>query len=85
MSVPVSKKRNGQQCRQNATARTESRAPAFYELLWHTAGLQGDIAKLHAEDIDKIDRVISFQHRKTRWRKLQPASFKYGRAVEALL
>ena len=58
---------------------------AFYELLWHTGGSQGDIAKLHAQDIDKADRVISFQRCKTRWRELQPASFKYGRAVEALL
>jgi integrase len=58
---------------------------AFYELLWHTGGSQGDIAKLHAEDIDKVDRVISFQRCKTRWRELQPASFKYGHAVESLL
>src|SRR6201999_626283 len=50
----------------------------FYELLWHTGGSQGDIAQLHAEDIDKADRVISFQRCKTRWRELQPATFRYG-------
>jgi hypothetical protein len=58
---------------------------AFYELLWHTGGSQGDIAKLHAEDICKPDRVISFQRCKTRWRELQPASFKYGNGVASLL
>ena len=58
---------------------------AFYELLWHTGGSQGDIARLHAEDIDKTDRVISFQRCKTRWRELQPATFRYGNAIESLL
>jgi len=58
---------------------------AFYELLWHTGGSQGDIAKLRAEDINKIDRVISFERLKTRWRGFQPPSLKYGGSVECLL
>jgi integrase len=64
---------------------TNSERHAFYELIWHTGGSQGDIAKLHAEDIDKVNKVISFQRCKTRWRELQPASFKYASTVEALL
>jgi integrase len=58
---------------------------AYYELLWHTGGSQGDIARLHAEDVDKANQVISFQRAKTRWRDLQPACLKYGHSLELVL
>jgi integrase len=57
---------------------------AYYELIWHTGGSQGDIAKLHAEDIDKANRVISFERQKVSWRKQAPPSLKYGPAAERL-
>jgi len=37
----------------------------FYELCWHLGGSQGDIACLHAEDVDWENRTISFTRKKT--------------------
>ncbi len=37
----------------------------FYELLWHLGASQSDLAHLHAEDIDWIDRTITFNRKKT--------------------
>src|SRR6266446_4263259 len=38
---------------------------AFYELLWELGGSQGDIARLHADDIDWTNRGISYARAKT--------------------
>lgn len=43
---------------------------AFYECCWHIGGSQGDIAALHAEDIDWNDRTIAFHRKKTKARAL---------------
>lgn len=37
----------------------------FYELLWHLGASQSDLAHLHPEDIDWIDRTITFNRKKT--------------------
>jgi integrase len=37
----------------------------FYELLWHLGGSQSDVATLTAENVDWVDRVISYQRQKT--------------------
>src|ERR1700677_4308602 len=58
---------------------------AYFELLWHTGGSQGDIAKLEDRDIDKANRVISFDRVKIRHLQLNPASLKYGDSVVELL
>jgi hypothetical protein len=58
---------------------------AYYEMLWYCGGSQGDIAKLHAEDVEKADHVISFDRAKTRWRGLQPATMKYEHGLELIL
>ena len=38
---------------------------AYYQMLWHTGGAQGDIAGLKAEDVDWNDHTITFRRRKT--------------------
>jgi integrase len=54
---------------------------AFYQLLWHLGGSQGDIASLAAEDIDWVNRVISYRRRKTN----QIALLHFGDQVQAVL
>jgi integrase len=54
---------------------------AFYELLWHLGGSQGDVANLTAEDIDWANRVISYRRQKTD----QTALLHFGDQVEAVL
>jgi len=54
---------------------------AFYQLLWHLGGSQGDIANLSAENIDWPNRVISYRRQKTD----QTALLHFGDQVEALL
>lgn len=39
---------------------------AFYQLLWHLGGSQGDVATLTAEDIDWRDRTIAYNRHKTK-------------------
>jgi len=39
---------------------------AYYQLLWHLGGAQGDIASLSAEDIDWNDRTIAYNRHKTK-------------------
>lgn len=39
---------------------------AFYELCWHLGGSQGDIASLHAEDVDWNDRTVAYRRKKTK-------------------
>jgi integrase len=54
---------------------------AFYQLLWHLGGSQGDIANLTAEEIDWTNRVISYQRQKTG----QTALLHFGDQVQAVL
>lgn len=58
---------------------------AFYELLWHLGGSQGDIATLQATDINWQDRVICFERQKVRWRHQTPPRISFGPAVERIL
>ncbi|MGV3775036.1 MAG: tyrosine-type recombinase/integrase [Verrucomicrobiales bacterium] len=54
---------------------------SFYELCWHLGGAQGDLAKLHAEDIDWAGQVISYFRQKTK----EVAQIHFGDAVKAIL
>ncbi|HTB84136.1 MAG TPA: tyrosine-type recombinase/integrase [Candidatus Sulfotelmatobacter sp.] len=38
---------------------------AFYQLLWHLGGSQGDIASLKGEDVDWENGTVSFSRKKT--------------------
>lgn len=38
---------------------------SFYELLWHLGGSQTDVATLTGENVDWVDRVISYTRHKT--------------------
>ena len=57
----------------------------YYELLWHLGGSQGDVAKLHAEDVDWTQRTISFERRKLRGRGQKPPVISFGPTVEEIL
>jgi integrase len=57
----------------------------FYELLWHLGGSQGDIANLHAEDVNWSERTISFERRKLRGRGQKPPIISFGPTVERVL
>ena len=37
----------------------------YYEVLWYTGGSQTDVAHLHAEDINREDRTISYRRKKS--------------------
>src|SRR4030095_9321472 len=50
-------------------------------LLWHLGGSQTDIASLKADDIDWIDRTLSYGRQKTR----SNAQIHFGETVAAVL
>ena len=54
---------------------------AYYELLWHLGGAQGDIAALNAEDVDLENRVITYRRKKTN----QPALLHFGEQLGNIL
>ncbi|NBQ68893.1 MAG: hypothetical protein EBU46_08700 [Nitrosomonadaceae bacterium] len=54
---------------------------AFYSLLWDVGGSQTDMACLRAEDVDWMQRVISYTRKKTG----TISHFSFGPEVEALL
>ena len=54
---------------------------AYYELLWHLGGSQGDIASLNAEDVDWANLLISYRRRKTN----VAALLHFGDAVAKIL
>lgn len=58
---------------------------AFYELLWDLGGSQGDIARLHAKDIDWEERVVCFERQKMRTRGGAPVQISFGSYVEGIL
>lgn len=54
---------------------------AFYELCWHLGASQGDVASLHAEDIDWENQVVSYFRKKTK----EAAQVHFGSAVRSVL
>lgn len=59
---------------------------AFYQLAWHLGGSQGDMANLHAEDVDWTTQTITYVRMKTKWRENQtPPQIKFGRSVAEIL
>ena len=54
---------------------------AFYELLWHLGGAQGDVANLTAENVDWGDCVIAFPRQKTG----TPSLIRYGQDAAKVL
>jgi len=58
---------------------------AFYRLAWHVGASQSDLANLHAEDVDRENRVISFFRKKTAWRGGPPPQIRFGTEVEEVL
>ena len=58
---------------------------AFYELCWHLGASQGDLAHLHAEDVDWQNRVINYERAKTKWRGGVPPQVRFGSEVAAIL
>lgn len=59
---------------------------AFYQLAWYLGGSQGDMANLHAEDVDWASRTITYVRMKTKWRENQtPPQIRFGQSVAAIL
>lgn len=59
---------------------------AFYQLAWHLGGSQGDLANLHAEDVDWASHTITYVRMKTKWRENQtPPQIKFGQSVADIL
>jgi integrase len=59
---------------------------AFYQLAWHLGASQGDLAHLHAEDIDWEDKVITFERMKLRGRNVgQMPQISFGPEVAMIL
>jgi integrase len=58
---------------------------AFYELAWHLGASQGDLAHLHAEDIDWSTKTICFERMKLRGRGLKPPLIAFGPSAEIVL
>lgn len=60
----------------------------YYELLWHLAGAQSDVAYLHAEDVDWNDRTIGYDRIKLKNRpraRIKPAIIHFGDEVAQIL
>ncbi|WP_438483375.1 tyrosine-type recombinase/integrase [Oleiharenicola lentus] len=59
---------------------------AFYQLAWYLGPSQGDLANLHAEDIDWASHTITYVRMKTKWRENQtPPQVKFGQSVAEIL
>jgi integrase len=58
---------------------------AFYQLAWHLGASQGDLAHLHAEDIDWSTKTICFERMKLRGRGLKPPLIAFGPSAEIVL
>jgi integrase len=54
---------------------------AFYQMLWHLGGAQGDVANLTAENIDWGDCVIGFPRQKTG----TPSLIRFGQEAAKVL
>ncbi len=53
----------------------------YWDLSWHLGASQTDVAWLHAEDINWVERTIFYRRRKSKSAALQ----RFGKKVEALL
>lgn len=59
---------------------------AFYQLAWYLGASQGDLANLHAEDVDWDSRTITYVRMKTKWRENQtPPQIRFGQSVADIL
>lgn len=58
---------------------------AFYEMAWHIGASQGDLAHLHAEDIDWTTKTLCFDRMKLRGRGLKPPLIAFGPSAEIVL
>lgn len=59
---------------------------AFYQLAWHLGASQGDLANLHAEDVDWPSGTITYVRMKTKWRENQtPPQIRFGQSVADIL
>ncbi len=59
---------------------------AFYQLAWHLGASQGDLANLHAEDVDWASGTITYVRMKTKWRENQtPPQIRFGKSVADIL
>ncbi len=59
---------------------------AFYQLAWHLGASQGDLANLHAEDVDWTSGTITYVRMKTKWRENQtPPQIRFGQSVADIL
>jgi integrase len=54
---------------------------AYYECCWHLGGAQTDIANLTAQDIDWVNRIVSFNRLKTG----TPSIIRFGSDLEVVL
>jgi integrase len=60
----------------------------FYELCWHLAGSQSDIADLHAEDVDWGDSTVGYNRHKLDNQprsRIKPAIIHFGEDVATIL
>ena len=65
---------------------TNPERKAFYQLAWHLGASQGDLAHLHAEDVNWEDRVITFERMKLRGRTVgQLPQISFGAEVTLIL
>ena len=63
------------------TWETNPERRAFYEMAWHIGASQSDIAFLQAENIDRTNKIISYERKKTG----EIAFVRFGAEVEAIL
>ena len=58
---------------------------ALYQLALHLGASQGDLANLHAEDVDWASHTITYVRMKTKWRETQtPPQIKFGHNSKAV-
>jgi len=60
----------------------------YYELLWHLAGAQSDVADLYAGDVDWSDWTIGYDRHKLKDRpatRIKPAIIHFGEEVAEIL
>lgn len=67
--------------RQLVAAELNTYRRAFYEFCWHLGGSQGDIASLHAQDVNWADHTVAYRRKKTR----ASALIRFGDAVAEVL
>ena len=56
---------------------------AFYQMCWYLGGSQGDIASLHAEDVDWDDCTVGYRPQEVAGRGQRPALIHFGKGVQS--